>query len=127
LTMPNETLPGTAQQRPTTPACPRLDRSPHDDPPPPAGPASAAAQPAGPSTWPIIVVCRDGGTLWVVLPRERLEPNETRTALVVVLVDRAGRVRSAHCTCPHFKREDTCTHMWEASSELAAQGRRVAR
>jgi hypothetical protein len=113
---PRTGQPSDAEQHPEhdpTPAAPAAvmppDRSADDDP--------------DTTTWPLTIVCRDDGAIAVLHPASEREPTTARGALVIVLVDRAGRVRSAHCTCPLYGRERTCAHMWGASFELASYAR----
>jgi hypothetical protein len=75
------------------------------------------------STGSIILIYRRASSA-AVQPAGPCEPRPSR-ALVVALVDRTGRLRHVACTCAFFDVEGTCTHIWEASFELASEGRRA--
>jgi len=130
--MPQSDSTAADQRRATVPRIAHSD-APHDDPPP-AGPqavaapaSSAPAEEKPPNRdWPIVVVYRDGGSIFVIPAARSSEPVDTPCELVLALVDRAGLVRSSRCTCAFFGREGTCTHVWEADFELAAQQGRMS-
>lgn len=121
-------MPFNDRENPRTGRPSNVEQHPDHDPTP-AAPAAvipsdrSADDDAEVRARPLTIVYRDDGAIAVLHPAGERQATIARRARVIVLVNRAGRVQSARCTCQFYKREHTCTHMWEASLELASYRR----